>query len=382
VSAAVAVRRALAVVTDLDSQAVPLVADRHGRAGIRGVLHDVGQRLLHDPVGGEVDARCELDRLPLDAQLHVDARRPHLLDEPPCLGKAGLWGENGHTVVRAQDPEQASHLGERLPGGRLHGFELLRLARPLVTEPPANGPRLDDDHADRVGDHVVELARDQGPLLRNGAARLLLPSALERRGPVLQRGRPEVAAAERRRERERGPEDDREKQEVPGVPSLLDRDGAGQEREADREEDRSAPPRRVRAHRVEADEEHRHQVGRVGEDDPCDLRGEQHAEHEHQCSPGEAAAPGERHGGEQGEGDVLRHRLVAAGARLRDCERRERACEGQVCPSRQERASARRPPCHGTTVARRAAPGIVHDDDRRAVRSRRRGGGEDRLHGR
>ena len=38
------------------------VADHHLARGRAGVLEGVGQRLLHDPVGGQVDARRQLDR--------------------------------------------------------------------------------------------------------------------------------------------------------------------------------------------------------------------------------------------------------------------------------------------------------------------------------
>src|SRR4029453_5001981 len=57
------------VVRDLEVDGVPAVAD--GPPRVRGpcVLDRVRQRLLDDPVGGEVEAGRELDRVALDCQL-------------------------------------------------------------------------------------------------------------------------------------------------------------------------------------------------------------------------------------------------------------------------------------------------------------------------
>jgi hypothetical protein len=56
VPAAVSVRGAAAAVGDLERQLVFVVAHGHGRARGAGVLEGVGERLLDDPVAGQVDA--------------------------------------------------------------------------------------------------------------------------------------------------------------------------------------------------------------------------------------------------------------------------------------------------------------------------------------
>jgi hypothetical protein len=46
------VRNATAIVPDLEHDCVGVVADLYGRLGGVGVAHHVGERLLHDAVGG------------------------------------------------------------------------------------------------------------------------------------------------------------------------------------------------------------------------------------------------------------------------------------------------------------------------------------------
>jgi hypothetical protein len=55
-------RRAPAVVINHDLERVVAVPEKHPRGGARpGVLDGVGQRLLHDPVHGELTAQGQLD---------------------------------------------------------------------------------------------------------------------------------------------------------------------------------------------------------------------------------------------------------------------------------------------------------------------------------
>ena len=67
----VVVARALAVVLDAQHHLVRLVGDRHACARARRVLERVGERLLDDPVRGQVDAGGQLDRVAGHAQLHA-----------------------------------------------------------------------------------------------------------------------------------------------------------------------------------------------------------------------------------------------------------------------------------------------------------------------
>ena len=71
-------------------------------------------------------------------------------------------------------PTEPPHLGERLATGLLDGEQRLTLALLLRRQPPADGARLHRHHADRVGKHVVQLARDPVPLLRNREPHFLL----------------------------------------------------------------------------------------------------------------------------------------------------------------------------------------------------------------
>ncbi len=49
-------RRPAPVIDDLDDQTVRKIRQDRSRFGRARVLDDVGERLLHDPVSGEVDA--------------------------------------------------------------------------------------------------------------------------------------------------------------------------------------------------------------------------------------------------------------------------------------------------------------------------------------
>ena len=153
------VARAVAVVLDRQHQLVRLVRDHHARLGVAGVLQRVGERLLHDPVGGEVDARGQGHALSLHVHVHAQP------------GRAGAGGELLHAVdadgplevlalAVAHRSEQAPQLCQGLAPGALDQLgHLGRLLRALLHDPP--GPAgLHHHHAQVVGEHVVQLARD------------------------------------------------------------------------------------------------------------------------------------------------------------------------------------------------------------------------------
>ena len=73
VSGACAVPVALAVVEDLELEVVGRVAQHDVGPPRAHVLQGVRQRLLHDPIRGDVDARRELSRLAFDCHLHGQA---------------------------------------------------------------------------------------------------------------------------------------------------------------------------------------------------------------------------------------------------------------------------------------------------------------------
>jgi hypothetical protein len=70
--------RAAAVVGHLDPDVLVTVADHDLGAGRAGVLDHVGQGLLHDPVGGQVDPGGQRRRRPLHLQPHSQAGLGHL----------------------------------------------------------------------------------------------------------------------------------------------------------------------------------------------------------------------------------------------------------------------------------------------------------------
>ena len=139
-----------------------------------GVLERIRQRLLHDPVGREVDPRRELHRLPLHCELHRQSGLAHLLDERRERPEARLRRERGDLFLGAHDPEQPPHLRERLAPCLLDRHQGLSLSLLLGLEQPADGARLDRHHADRVREHVVQLAGDPVPLVLDGSPCLLL----------------------------------------------------------------------------------------------------------------------------------------------------------------------------------------------------------------
>ena len=89
----------------------------HARARGAGVLARVRQRLLDDPVGGEVDSR----RQRRAAARPPPRARPARPAARVCSrssrqrGQARLRRERRLALLAAQDPEQAAHLAERLP---------------------------------------------------------------------------------------------------------------------------------------------------------------------------------------------------------------------------------------------------------------------------
>jgi hypothetical protein len=141
------------------------------------VLDDVGERLLHDPVGGQLQPRGQGPRGPLDLHLHRDPGRLGVGGEQVQRREPGLG--LGRHVVGAQGAQQPAHVLERAPPGLLdHAQRPGRLLRGLLDQVGAHA-RLDGDHAHRVGHDVVQVARDPGALIGDGPAGQLLPGLLQ-----------------------------------------------------------------------------------------------------------------------------------------------------------------------------------------------------------
>ena len=115
-----------------------------------------------------------------DDQVHRQAGRPDAGGQRVQVADARLGGEPGLLVRVAQYPEHAAGLGQRLPGAVL---DLLQ-GRPGRLSRRPGAACLQHDHAQVVGDDVVQFPRDPGPLRRRG----LLGLALQVGTPRRQRG--------------------------------------------------------------------------------------------------------------------------------------------------------------------------------------------------
>ena len=157
--------RALSVVGDLELELPTRVADDH--AGVRrpGVLEDVGESLLNDPVGRNRHPWGKRDLRTLDVELDWNPCLAHLRHQLIELGQRGLRRMGGRLVGDTQHPQQASHLRERLAAGLLDRLQCLRGDRLPASQRHPLGPGLDDHHAHAVGENVVQLAGDSRSLL-------------------------------------------------------------------------------------------------------------------------------------------------------------------------------------------------------------------------
>ena len=189
-------RRGLAVVEDLQDELRRAGRRRVTSAVVRpGVLERVGQGLLHDAVGGQVEP---------GGQVRRGRRRPG-------RSRSGRWprtwaeqrAETGRAPAAA--PIRSGSLacgpdGRPAPGGARPGpacppslDRAERLPGPVRAgvEHVARRGGLHDDHAEGVGDDVVELAADPGLLFgdRAGGLELLLAAACARPGRAAPRGR-------------------------------------------------------------------------------------------------------------------------------------------------------------------------------------------------
>ena len=114
------------------------------------------------------------DLFALDPHLDRQARLAHLRHELLERRQARLRRERGLLVALPQDAQQPSHLRQRLPPGLLDRQQRLPLPLLVGLEQPPNGTRLNRHDADRVRDHIVQLARDPAPLVVHRPLRVFL----------------------------------------------------------------------------------------------------------------------------------------------------------------------------------------------------------------
>ena len=85
-------------------------------------------------------------------------------------------------------PEQTTQLCECVPARLLDRQDGFPRSPRVFAEEETRRPRLDGHERDRMGDHVVELARDSAPLLGDRGPLGLFSLAFEARGPLLELG--------------------------------------------------------------------------------------------------------------------------------------------------------------------------------------------------
>ena len=169
---------AFAVVVDLHGQVLLAVGDPDGGGGRAGVAGHVGQRLLHDPVGGQVGPGRQGTRRPLDPGADLQAGRAGPRDQAVQLGQAGGGGPGRRLVALAEHVQDRAELPQCVVGGLLDGLQgAAGLARLLVHQVQGHAG-LDVDQGDVVGEHVVQLAGDAHALLAGPPLRLLGPGPL------------------------------------------------------------------------------------------------------------------------------------------------------------------------------------------------------------
>ena len=144
------------------------------------MLEHVGQRLLDDAVGRHVHTLRQRRVVTVDEQADLQASGAEAVGQRGQLADARLRGAAGLLVWVAEHAEQAAGFGQGLPSAVLDFLQGRRIR-------PARGPRpggVQHDHAEVVGDDVVQFPADPGPLRRRG----LLGLALQARAPRGQRG--------------------------------------------------------------------------------------------------------------------------------------------------------------------------------------------------
>jgi len=151
-----------------------------------GVLEGVRQRLLGDPVDGEVDARRNVVERAVGVKRHGEAGLAHLADQQVEMAQAWLGRQVLLLARLPQHCDEPPQLRHRRASRRLHREQWRPCFLGVTLERLPGRARLEHHQAHAVGDHVVELAGDPGPLVRNRRLDLLLPCPLKLRGPGLQ----------------------------------------------------------------------------------------------------------------------------------------------------------------------------------------------------
>ena len=207
-----------AVVDHLDAHLAGDVGHADARAHGLPALARAPQRLLHEPVGRQVDARGERHGLAVDPQLDVQAGRARALDQRAHVRKARLRREPQLLVLAAQHAEQPAQLGQRLAAGVLDDRERRLGALRVALRHPPRGARLHGHRAERVRDHVVEVAGDPRALLERGGVGGRVALALGALGALVERAVEARTRAQHLPEQDRGDDDQADRAQVGGEP--------------------------------------------------------------------------------------------------------------------------------------------------------------------
>ena len=202
-----------------------------------------------------------------------------------------LRRQRGRLAFGAHHLEQTAHLRQRLATRLLDDRECLPLALLLRLQQAAHGSGLHRHHADRVCDHVVQLARDAGPLLLDRIARLHFALA----SGLLERGRLREPPVER----------------VPGDPGRTEEE----------------PGEEVVAHRA---------LRVVARDDGTDGEQDQQAQQRLAAVVEEGQEERARQHGEEGD-ERVRHRLPLEERDHAGGDENERRCAERKPPPREQR---------------------------------------------
>jgi hypothetical protein len=148
-------RRTSSVVCDLELEPSARVTDNHPRLRGTSVFEHVGQRLLHDAVGGDRDAERKRSGLALDLELNRKPSLSHLRNELVELAKGRLGRMGWWLPSDTQHPQESPHLAERLPARPLDCLQCLAGRSSIAAERHSLSPCLDDHHAHAVRKDVV-----------------------------------------------------------------------------------------------------------------------------------------------------------------------------------------------------------------------------------
>ena len=132
--------------------------------------HRVAQRLLHDAVGGQVYAFRQCQGVPAEGDGDRHATAARRVEQGVQIGQSRL--RRGVLAAGAQHAQHAAQLGQAGQRARPDLTEALHQLRRRIGGLVGRRLGLDRDHRHVVGDHVVQLAGDPGPLFNDGLSRV------------------------------------------------------------------------------------------------------------------------------------------------------------------------------------------------------------------